>query len=60
MSRAIEFSGTLNGMKAWAKLREQIEAAATAQGVAVTHGTRALVRTGETSATGAVVWRPAN
>ncbi|MGB4134987.1 MAG: hypothetical protein WA971_00375, partial [Microbacterium sp.] len=42
VSRAIEFSGTLNGMKAWAKLREQIAAAAAERGVAVTEGVRPL------------------
>ncbi|MGY1551772.1 hypothetical protein ACW5CM_08300 [Microbacterium sp. A588] len=59
VSRAIEFSGTLNGMKAWKKLREQIVAAAAEREIAVTTGNRPLVRTADASPTGAVIWRPA-
>jgi hypothetical protein len=58
ITRAIEFAGTLNGMKAWAKLREQIAGAAAAQGISTAEGVRPLVRTAETGPSGAVIWRP--
>lgn len=57
ISRAIEFSGTLNGMKQWKKLREQLVATATERGITTTAGSRQLVRTGETGPSGALIWR---
>ncbi|BDZ38061.1 hypothetical protein [Microbacterium suwonense] len=58
VSRAIEFAGTLNGMKPWAKLRQQIVAAAAERGITAIEGARPLVRSGETGPTGATMWRP--
>ncbi|MGP6171853.1 hypothetical protein ACTU6U_11860 [Microbacterium sp. A196] len=45
-------------MKAWKKLREQLITAASDRGVAVIEGSRPLARTAETSASGALIWRP--
>lgn len=59
VQRAIEFSGTLNGMKAWQRFRSEISAEASNRGIAVNEGVRPLSPTGGSSATGAQVWIPA-
>lgn len=60
VSRAIEFAGTLNGMKAWRKLRQAIAIAAEEQGIPVAESSQPLVRAAGVEIGGAQVWLPAS
>lgn len=58
VSRAIEFARTLNGAKAWRRLREEIAAAAGQRGIAVSQGVRPLAPAEGVEIRGAQVWLP--
>ena len=59
VSRAIEFARTLNGAKAWQRLRAEIAATAEQRGIGVSQGVRPLVRANGVEIAGAQVWLPA-
>ncbi|MGC3954772.1 MAG: hypothetical protein QM804_11120 [Propionicimonas sp.] len=58
VSRAIEFAHTVNGAKAWQKLRAEIATQAQQRGIAVTEGVRPLAPAEGVEINGAQVWLP--